>query len=104
MLTVMACKVKRPDGAIAESQMEELLYDYHLARSIGENLPVSDNYKKALYIQSVFQKYDVTQANILYSSVRYSILQMLLLVVVLLHCFCFTANIGMRVITTKIDE
>ena len=36
MLTVMACKVKRPDGVIAESQMEELLYDYHLARSMGE--------------------------------------------------------------------
>ncbi len=72
MLTVMACKVKRPDGVIAESQMEELLYDYHLARSMGENLPVSDNYKKALYIQSVFQKYDVTQAEFDSSMVWYT--------------------------------
>lgn len=72
MLTVMACKVKRPDGVIAESQMEELLYDYHLARSMGDNLPVSDNYKKALYIQSVFQKYDVTQAEFDSSMVWYT--------------------------------
>ncbi|MCD8572600.1 MAG: DUF4296 domain-containing protein [Bacteroides graminisolvens] len=56
MLTVMACKVKRPDGVIAESQMEELLYDYHLARSMGENLPVSDNYKKSIVHSVRFSK------------------------------------------------
>ena len=37
--------------------MENLLYDYHLAKSMGDNLPYSENYKKALYLDAVFKKY-----------------------------------------------
>ena len=42
--------------------MENLLYDYHVAKSMGDNLPYSENYKKALYINAVFKKYGTTQA------------------------------------------
>lgn len=59
---VAGCKVKRPNDVISESKMENLLYDYHLARSMGDNLPYSENYKKALYIDAVFKKYGTTQA------------------------------------------
>ena len=45
-LAVAGCKVKRPSDVISESKMESLLYDYHLAKSMGDNLPYSENYKK----------------------------------------------------------
>lgn len=59
---VAGCKVKRPSDVISESKMENLLYDYHLAKSMGDNLPYSENYKKALYVDAVFKKYGTTQA------------------------------------------
>ena len=59
---VAGCKVKRPSDVISESKMENLLYDYHVAKSMGDNLPYSENYKKALYIDAVFKKYGTTQA------------------------------------------
>ena len=34
-LAVAGCKVKRPDDVISESKMENLLYDYHLAKSMA---------------------------------------------------------------------
>ena len=62
VFAVAGCKVKRPSDVISESKMENLLYDYHVAKSMGDNLPYSDNYKKALYIDAVFKKYGTTQA------------------------------------------
>ena len=56
-LAVAGCKVKRPDDVISESKMENLLYDYHLAKSMGDNLPYNENYKKTLYLDAVFKKY-----------------------------------------------
>lgn len=62
VFAVAGCKVKRPDDVIPESKMENLLYDYHLAKSMGDNLPYNENYKKTLYIDAVFKKYGTTQA------------------------------------------
>ena len=56
VLIVSACKVKRPDSVISESEMENLLYDYHIAKAMGENMPGGENYKKALYVEAVFKK------------------------------------------------
>ncbi len=36
--------------------MESLLYDYHLAKSMGDNLPYSENYKKASVSRCRFQE------------------------------------------------
>ncbi len=59
---LVGCQVKRPDGVLPESKMENLLYDYHIAQALGDNLPYSDNYKKTLYVDAVFKKYGTTQA------------------------------------------
>jgi hypothetical protein len=56
------CKVRRPKEVIPESQMENLLYDYHIAKALGDNLPHTENYKKALYIEYVFRKHNTTEA------------------------------------------
>ena len=61
VLIVSACKVKRPDSGISESEMENLLYDYHIAKAMGENMPGGENYKKALYVEAVFKKYGTTE-------------------------------------------
>jgi hypothetical protein len=61
MFMLAGCKVRRPKGVIPESQMENLLYDYHIAKVLGENLPYNENYKKALYIEYVFRKHNTTE-------------------------------------------
>lgn len=61
LLFLAGCKVKRPDGVLSEAKMEDLLYDYHIAKAMGEELPSNDNYKKALYVESVFEKHGTTE-------------------------------------------
>ena len=36
VFAVAGCKVKRPSDVISESKMENLLYDYHVAKSMGD--------------------------------------------------------------------
>ena len=60
VFAVAGCKVKRPSDVISESKMENLLYDYHLAKSMGDNLPYSENYKK-LCISMPFSRNMVRQ-------------------------------------------
>lgn len=55
------CKVRRPNHIIPEEKMENLLYDYHIAKAMGENLPYNENYKKVLYLDYVFNKYGTDQ-------------------------------------------
>lgn len=69
---VSACGVKAPDDIIPESKMENLLYDYHIAKAMGENLSYEENYKKALYINAVFKKYEITEAKFDSSMVWYT--------------------------------
>lgn len=59
---VAGCKVKRPDTVFSDEKMEQVLYDYHIAKSMGNELPGNESYKKALYLESVFHKYGITEA------------------------------------------
>lgn len=67
-----ACKVKVPKEVIQPATMEKLLYDYHIAKAMGDGLPYTENYKKALYVEDVFQKYHVTEAEFDSSMVWYT--------------------------------
>ena len=58
---VTGCTVKRPNEVLPESTMEDLLYDYHIAKAMGDNLPYNENYKKVLYTDAVFNKYGTTK-------------------------------------------
>jgi hypothetical protein len=62
ILLISGCKEKRSEEVLSETQMEKLLYDYHLAKAISEDLPYNDNYKKQLYVDYVFEKHKVTEA------------------------------------------
>ena len=68
---LFGCKVKIPDEIIPEAKFESLLYDYHIAKAMGDELPSHENYKKALYINSVFDKYGITKADFDSSMVWY---------------------------------
>ena len=57
-----ACQVKRPKVVISDAKMENVLYDYHIAKAMGEEVPYTDGYKRVLYIESVFKKHGITQA------------------------------------------
>jgi hypothetical protein len=72
VLALGGCKVKRPKEVIAEDKMENILYDYHLAKALGEELPMEENYKRQLYIDAVFRKYGVTEAEFDSSMVWYT--------------------------------
>lgn len=67
-----ACQVKRPAGILPDAQMEDVLHDYHIAKVMGEEVPYSENYKRVLYIESVFKKHGITQAIFDSSMVWYS--------------------------------
>ena len=72
VLVVSACQVKRPDVVLSDAQMEDVLYDYHLAKALGEGTPSAENYKRVLYVESVFRKHGITQARFDSSMVWFS--------------------------------
>ena len=52
--------------------MEDLLYDYHIAKALGDGLPYNENYKRTLYVEDVFRKYGTTEADFDSSMVWYT--------------------------------
>lgn len=58
-----ACRADRPDDVLSPSDMEAILYDYHVAEALGENS--DDVQHRAEYVlslrQSVYKKHDITQ-------------------------------------------
>ena len=69
---LIGCNVRRPSYIIPEADMEGLLYDYHMAQSLGEELPYSEHYKKNLYTKAVFEKHGITEAHFDTSLVWYT--------------------------------
>ena len=56
------CGNKIPADIIQPVEMENLLYDYHIANTLGADLPYSEGYKKNAYFAYVFEKHHVTEA------------------------------------------
>lgn len=71
-LGVTSCKVKRPDTVLPDEKMEAVLYDYHIAKAMGEQVPYDESYKRVLYIQSVYRKHGITEAQFDSSMVWFS--------------------------------
>lgn len=71
-LTFGACKKSAPKNVLSERKMEDVLYDYHIAKSIADNSSYNDRYKQALYLNYVFQKHETTEADFDSSLVWYS--------------------------------
>lgn len=63
---------QRPDNVVSKSKMEQVLYDYHLAKSMINQLPPNEKYKEQLYIDAVMRKNKVSQADFDSSLVWYN--------------------------------
>ena len=67
-----ACQVKRPKTVLSDAKMENVLYDFHIAKALGEDIPYGESYKRVLYIESVYKKHGITQADFDTSMVWYA--------------------------------
>lgn len=66
------CGKKIPDDIIQPDAMESLLYDYHLASTMSASLPYDESYQKDAYMDYVFRKHQVTEAEFDSSMVWYT--------------------------------
>ena len=70
MLLLAACD-DRPKDVLSRGKMEDVLYDYHLMQGIIDQLPSEERMEKAQdYINAVYEKHGITEAQF-YSSVVY---------------------------------
>lgn len=73
LIGLTGCRSERKlPGIIPSDKMELILYDYHCAQSMAEIAGDSAEYRRFLYIHSVFQKYGVTEAQFDSSMIWYS--------------------------------
>ncbi len=59
---VFSCGKSIPGDVIQPEEMEDLLYDYHVAITMGNDLSYENRYKSSLYKDYVFKKHGVTEA------------------------------------------
>lgn len=60
---IISCQVERPQTVLSDNKMEEVLYDYHIAKAMGEKISQQEKYKRILYVENVFRKHNITQAD-----------------------------------------
>ena len=72
LFTLYACDDKRKSNVIPLDKLEALLYDYHLAQVIVDDLPSKERYKKELYFSYVYDKHGVTKTEVDSSLVYYA--------------------------------
>ena len=61
-LILIGCKPSVPDGVLSPKEMEDVLYDYHLADAMAQDEDADQGYKERMYRAGVLKKHDVTQA------------------------------------------
>lgn len=71
LLLLMACKPSVPEQYIQPDDMEDLLYDYHVARGMASTAGTDNSYQQHLYFEAVLKKHGVTHADFDSSLVYY---------------------------------
>lgn len=71
VLSLTACKPTVPKEYIQPDDMEDLLYDYHVAQGIHTEQGGDDAYNKNLYFEAILKKHGVTRADFDSSLVYY---------------------------------
>ncbi len=69
---LVSCKKGVPEDVIRPAKMESLLYDYHKAKAMVDDLPYGEKYKQSLYIGYVLKKHNTTQTQFDSSMVWYT--------------------------------
>jgi hypothetical protein len=71
VFTFVGCKENVPSNYIQPGEMEDILYDYHLAQSMGATSDKQSAYSESMYRAAVFKKYGITEADFDSSMVYY---------------------------------
>ncbi len=74
LTTIVACRPSTPSQYIQPAEMEDLLYDFHIARAMAVNEPGSyeeQTYRRTLYWRSALEKHHVSEAHFDSSLVYY---------------------------------
>lgn len=71
-VSMVSCKPSVPSEYIQKGKMENILFDYHLAKVMFEQEGKNDSLTLLAYQESIFEKYDVTRADFDSSMVYYS--------------------------------
>lgn len=61
-VSLQGCQNDRPEHVLPPDELEDLLYDYHLAQALGRNHRDSAQYYTAVYEGAVFKKYGISAA------------------------------------------
>lgn len=72
LLLLSACAPSRPRGILSAKKMEDVLVDYHLAQGMAEAQGENYDVTRYKYIQAVFRKHRITEAEFDSSMVYYS--------------------------------
>lgn len=71
--SLVSCKPGVPSGVLSEGDMEDVLYDYHIAKGLASQKPSDSlSYYTRYYHKKVFEKYDIDEAYFDSSMVWYS--------------------------------
>ncbi len=70
-LTLAGC-TRIPKEVLSKQRMEEVLYDYYIARSMADELNHDERYKQTFYMEYVFSKHHTDQAQFDSSLVWYT--------------------------------
>lgn len=71
LVVFASCKPKVPARYIQPDEMEDILYDYHLANTLAQMQDEHQDYDSHLYRMGVLKKYGITQAELDSSLVYY---------------------------------
>src|SRR5574344_24443 len=72
LICLVSCRPKVPSKYIQPGEMEDILYDYHVAQAMALQRDQRDlAYNQKFYQQAVFKKYDITEAQFDSSLVYY---------------------------------
>lgn len=71
-LILLACAPSRPSGILDEDEMTDVLVDFHLAQGMAEAQDGNSDITRYKYIQAVFRKHRITEAEFDSSMVYYS--------------------------------
>lgn len=72
LLLFSSCSVDLPSYVISEGKMENILHDYHLAQGMAEAEGGDVEKNRYIYVQKVFEKHNITEADFDTSMVWYS--------------------------------
>lgn len=71
MLLLLSCEDRPADGVLGEKQMEDVLYDYHIAKAMADRASGDNTSAGAQpYLEAVYRKHGITAAEF-DSSMRY---------------------------------